>query len=404
MFTTALLAIYSFGFVPTVWRNYEEVFDLAVIDGKVIAATNGGLLRQAGSRWEIVPAPGGLRTFVRTSPLVVSVASGRSFNVTDRTWLPSRPKSENAFVSADEAGDWHAPTLAHVYKQIRQGSDFFVGTSDGLFHFHGGRWNREVLPTLMPVNRPTGVACVDGVFVVGGMNGLYVGKPSAWRQVASDAIRQVARVGSDIWVVHGNGAMDKLDTANDRLYPDVMTGASMRPWTSCITPAGASLLCGGIGGWVEWGSDSQDAYPSELTGEVITAIAAKGDVRWVGTEQSGVFRFDAKARHQWNPGNGLYDSWVTSFCWAKDGLIVGTMHAGLYQIERDTIRPVNCPTKRVTHLVRWHGELVVGGMDGCWLQHGSTWKSLSDYGEETTSLSEVDGRLCVTTASGIAFF
>jgi hypothetical protein len=256
----------------------------------------------------------------------------------------------------------------------------------------------------MPASRPNGIAEVGGTYVVGGMNGLFVGVPGRWKEVCSDAIRQVFRAGNVVWVVHGSGALDKIDPKADQLFPDILTGTSKRPWTSCVGSVDGRLLFGGMGGWSERSEPLLERFPPELGKDVVTAVAGRDSVRWIGTEQSGVIRFGPNGIRRWNPGNGLTDTWVTSLCRSPGGLIVGTLHSGLFLIVGDRISKLPSPTQRVTQVAIWNGALAVGGMDGAWLQRGNKWTPLDTHDEETTSITAVDNRLAVTTASGIYFF
>jgi len=147
-----------------------------------------------------------------------------------------------------------------------------------------------------------------------------------------------------------------------------------------------------------------ERFPPELAKDVVTAIAGRDGVRWIGTEQSGVIRFGSAGIRRWNPGNGLTDTWVTSLCRIPAGLVVGTMHAGLFEIVGDRIKAISSPTQRVTQVTLWSGQLVAGGMDGSWILRGARWMALPTHGEETTSIGEVGGRLTITTATSVYSF
>jgi len=165
---------------------------------------------------------------------------------------------------------------------------------------------------------------------------------------------------------------------------------------------GKLMLLGGLGGWAEHTDPLTEYYPPELAKDVVTAIAGRDRIRWVGTEQSGVLRFGQLGVHRWNPGNGLEDAWVTSLCKTPAGLVVGTLHSGLFIIVGDKIKRFPSPTMRVTQLGVWKGALVVGGMNGAWIRHGNAWNSLKTNGEETTSIIQIEReRLAITTASGV---
>lgn len=392
------------------------MFDLASDGGSVYAATDGGLLRLDDGRWQPVSSPSGLRRIEGLQPLGVLTSSLKALFLKGSDWALGKyaypDRDINHGIMLDPTGNLRnsIPQLANAVPPafanclLRKGDGSFVGTEAGLYFYQRGSWRKEVLPSQLSVSRPNGIAEIKGQFVVGGMDGLYIGSPGSWQQVAGDSIRLVRQVGQDVWVVHGNGALDKLDCANGQLYPDVLTGDSKRPWTASIGVVDGRPLFGGLGGWSERSKVSGERFPSELDKDVVTAIDGRGDARWIGTEQSGLFRFSKQGIHRWNPGNGLTDTWVTSLCRSPAGLLVGTLHFGLFIINGDSISPVPAPTQRITSLCLWENELVVGGMDGAWLRRGGKWIELKTQGEETTSMSVAGKRLLLTTATGVYFF
>ena len=76
----------------------------------------------------------------------------------------------------------------------------------------------------------------------------------------------------------------------------------------------------------------------------------------------------------------------TSLCLqSPKGLIVGTATEGLFVLNGDAIHPVQSPTRRITKLCLWRGRLVVGGMDGAWVEASGGWDQLPTDCEETTA-------------------
>jgi hypothetical protein len=409
-----------------VWRNYEEVFDLAVSDHGLLAATNGGLLELESGRWVAVPSPTGLRSIVTLAPLAVDTASGKSFRVRWPDTAVDQRGSERERAAWRQVADTQngrpdtlkaapgrrtlssplAGVTGHVYAKLESGGASYAGTSNGLWRGRGGSWTREALPSKLPgsLSRPNGLAVVSGQYVIGGLGGFFTGRPGDWTEISADAIRQVCAQDGQAWVVHGNGALDRVDVATGRLYPDILAGAAPRAWTSCIGQAGKTLLFGGQGGWVERSNTLVPHFPPELKDDVVLSITGRDTVRWIGTEQSGVLRFGPTGIHRFNPGNGLTDTWVTSLLLTPSGLFVGTLHAGLFRIVGDRVEPLSSPTRRVTQLGLWNGALVVGGMDGAWIRSGPSWKPLGTGSEETTCVSTEGHRLVVTTVAGVYFF
>jgi hypothetical protein len=252
----------------------------------------------------------------------------------------------------------------------------------------------------MPLQRPNAIAKIGSRYLIGGLGGLYLGQPGAWSKVSGEPVRQLLPVQDGAWIVYGSGAVDRIEPETDRLYPDVLFGSARRPWASCAALLDGVVAFGGQGGWIEHGNELTDLYPPELDGDVVMAIAGRGNVRWIGTQKSGLFEFERGRVLRWNPGNGLSDPWVTCLQMTSEGLVVGTATKGLFLLRHGQIRPVDSPTQRVTKLLAWRGKLVVGGMDGAWVGKSGAWKALQTGGEETTSLQKADGRLVVTTAAG----
>lgn len=391
--------------MPQVWRSYEEVFDLAVDGSSWLAATNGGLIRDGRP----VASPPGLRQIESVRPLVVVLADGRTLRQDGNRWVVatsisrSRDLDGGILLEGDEAWPLQVPAPpAHPYTALRRGDGILAGTAEGLYRLKDRLWTRVSLPSELPVARPNGIAYQNGTYVVGGLGGLFVGRPGAWRQSSADAIRQVAILGKEIWALHGNGAVDKLDLTNDRLYPDVLSGNALRPWTSSLGQSSETPLFGGLGGWTE--RNGTDRYPKELEGDVATAVLGKGAFRWIGTQKHGLLQFSPKGTRFWNPGNGLSDVWVTCLMETPDGLLVGTARQGLFRLRNGRILPVVAPTLRITALTSWNGRWILGGMEGAWIRSGSNWTLLPTHREETTALSLIDGRLAVVTAAGVYFF
>lgn len=393
-----------------VWRNYEEVFDLAASEKGVLAATNGGLIRFDGTRWAPVPSPASLRSIFSASPLVVELADGsqlqldKKWNETPRARSLAQGKTlePGAPWPADETGAPEPP--AHPYSLIRLKESLLAGTNDGLYRFQKGVWRRETLPTALPLSRPNGIAKVGGTYVIGGLGGLYLGRPGAWKKIADDAIRQIATHGREVWVVHGNGAVDKIDPGTGLIYPDVLTGGAKRPWTACVGFDGDRVLLGGHGGWVERSRVPFERYPPELVGDVVTAIDARDNVLWIGTQKNGVLRFGQGEVQRWNPGNELPDTWVKALVRVPKGLMVVTNNNGLFRISGDDISQKSAPGNRLTAFGLWRSHHVVGGMDGAWIWEKDRWNALVGRREETTSINVWGNALAITTASGVYFY
>lgn len=416
---------------PVVWRHHRSVRGLTEFHGELVAATSGGVLAQRGPAW--VPlgedAPAGMTTLTTDAQgLVGTLPDGRQFRLVGTHWRPEgsvppatlasgwtmsadgrwrsgwgsrrfQTRANGAWVDAGE----RSPTDGD-YVLFERDRTLWAGTPDGLFRHGASGWVAEPMPGELPSPRMHGFAHVGGRYLVGGLNGLWIGRPGDWSSVTHQSVRQIVPDGSVAWVLYGDGSVDKFAPAQDRRYPDVLNGSTRRNWTSCLTLSPVGLLMGGHGGWVERRRTGYvETYPSALKGQVVTALAAVGKTRFVGTQQLGLVRFDGNQVKVFNPGNGLSDPWVTALLPTSSGLLVGTSGGGLFRLSGDRITAVASPTQRVQSLAIIGGAVWVGGMDGCWRGSIGHWSPCRTLGEETTALTTTGPTPVVLTASGVFF-
>lgn len=256
------------------------------------------------------------------------------------------------------------------------------------------RLDSEWAPPHLPFARTHDIAATGpGSYAIGGLRGLYRGKPGSWHRVDERPVKQLAESGGAVWALFGDGSVDKLDFGADRLVFDVMSGRLKRPWVASLTPTANSLLCGGSGGWAEIGKASLETYPKELEGQVVTAIAKTGGTVWIGTQRRGLFAFGGGKSGRFGFAAGLPDSWVTALLPTANGLVVAVADGGLVRISNGKVQPLPSPSNKPRLLAAFQGRVVVGGMEGCWIQNGQAWQPLSM--EETTCLTVLDGKLAV---------
>ncbi|MGV3614900.1 MAG: hypothetical protein ACO1SV_06155 [Fimbriimonas sp.] len=448
MFLVAALAALAVPALPaagTVWRYPGEVRALVSFGGNPVAASAAGVFVRRGGAWSPLgeDSPTGLVSLtLQSGELLCADAAGRAFRLRDGRWqlngtraagtqAPGAldappPGSKGAFLSASTSdggirsywGDTHLWRFAHGepsrwiarapsvgdYALLPYGNDLLAGTPDGVFSFGGDAWKPEPLPGALPLARPHGIAYADGRWIVGGLQGLWMGQPGAWEEVDRTPVRQILRSGNAVWVLFGSGALDKLEPSLDRRHPDVLHGAARRPWASSLALGAGGLLIGTEGGWIEKRGDFlAERYPPELSGQVITALLARGDSRFVGTQKGGLYEFSPRGVKTYNPGNGLRDAWVTALAHDGKRLTIATANAGLFTLRNGRITPRPGPTSRPYHLAMIGDALYVGGMDGAWRATPRGWHPLSP-GEETTAIAYNGRQIAIATAAGIHFF
>lgn len=425
------LAAYALA-ATAVWRNCDEVYDLALYRGQVVAATSGGAFVE-GRNHEWRPLGSGSPAPIRKLRI-----SGNQLQAVDRTgavfqfegssWRPtesSEPLSSvglpsptlqygGQMLTSPWGGRFLTDVAGHAvmprdpaegdYALMPVGTRIYAATPNGVYEYASGVWALDTLPSTCPAHRPQGLSRQGASFVLGGMNGLFVRRGGVWTHPSKEPVRQILGAGTDVWALYGSGAVDKLDVPHDQLVFDAINAGAKRPWTSCLAAFEGTVLFGGQGGWIERSKRGiTEHYFKEIDNDVVMAAAGSGPVRWIGTQKSGLLRFGNGPLKQWNPGNGLTDTWVTALLHTRRGLYVATATDGLYLLVGDNIQRVDSPTKRPRHLTVLRGQLVVGGMDGAWVLKGSEWQPLPTNGEETTSLAGGQ-KLVVCTVSGVYFF
>src|SRR5688572_14913622 len=347
------------------WSCRDEVYELSAQDGMLFARTSGGIVCLRNGKVLTV------REMPEAAPEPAVTGSG------DGAFLAATAQYSGKRIATFWGGKkvfefrdnslkplFERPPAEGEYSMLALGSLLFAGTNRGLFVW-SGVWTRVDLGGDLPFSRVHGVGRIGREYVLGGINGVAIGQPAYWKTVSREPVRQVLQVGKDVWIIYGSGAVDKL-SSDGRLHSDVLLGAAKRPWTSSATIANNGLLFGGLGGWVSKGASFVEKYPTELSGQVVTAITSYSNRLFVGTQEKGLAKIDGDKVRWINPGTGLADTWVTALLANSGRLYVGTATAGLFEIRGGRAVKVVTPSEKLRHLTVFNGQVVIGATDGAW--------------------------------------
>lgn len=255
----------------------------------------------------------------------------------------------------------------------------------------------------LPMQRAHGLVLNGSEWVVGGLQGLFRGKAGAWEKLDDRAVRKMVTSGSEAWVLFGDGSIDKLDLATNRLYYDVLAGAVKRPWTSSISPGSGGLIFGGYGGWIKKDAKGvSERYLAELKDEIVTDVAEWKGAIWLGTHRRGMFRISGKKIERFGFARGLLDPWVTGLMVHRGSLYVGTATAGVYRLVDRKLAKVEVPVETPRFMSVFGNRLVIGGTLGTWAEGESGWQKLFD--EECAFLHVIGGRLYAGTPASVRVF
>ena len=263
--------------------------------------------------------------------------------------------------------------------------------------------SRRIPLEAFPCGRIAGVAREGDKWLVGGIRGLYLGKPNGdWKRASNQSVREMRTGSSGTWILFGNGALDKVDIRADRLYDDLLRGVSKRPWVSSFSMDHDSLLLGGAGGWIQRGPNGIDEhYLQELSVKPVTAITKSGSNLFLGT-QDGLYCQSSKSLQRFGFASGMPDLWVTAMIPSTKGIVAGVASGGLVVVTNGKVERLTCPTERVRSLTRWKGALVVGALDGAWMRRGENWERLCET--EATFLSQIGKEFVIGTPEGLRFY
>ena len=257
-------------------------------------------------------------------------------------------------------------------------------------------------PQQMPFERVHAVVRTPNEYYVGGLKGLVKGAPGQWQSIDERPVKQLLHVNLSIWVLYGDGSVDKIAYLKGNLFYDFLMGSVKRPWGSCLAESSNNVIIGGHGGWITRGDHLIETYRKELDGQVVTAVCDRDGTLWFGTQKNGLFRYTNGDMKRFGFAAGLPDSWVTTMLSCNGGLYVGMADGGIVRKENDRFVPFDSPCRKVRLLTSFNGKLAVGGMEGCWIQDGTGWQQLST--EEATCLTVINKRIAVGSPTGLKWF
>jgi len=383
------------------WSCNAEVYELAQENGVLFARTSGGIVSIEND------------SVRRASKMPMSESKPTVDVPGDGAFVSATADYEGKLIASYWGGKMvfavDGKSLSPLFERPAAQGDYvflavddvlYAGTNNGLFARKANKWIRIELGGELPFPRVHGMAKVGSKYVLGGIEGVAVGNPGNWNYVSREPVRQILQVGHDIWILYGSGAVDKL-TADGKLYADVLYGAAKRPWSSSLSGDAGDVLMGGHGGWIRKGASFTETYPAELSGEVVTAILAKGATTFIGTQAKGLAIVNG-SKVQWiNPGVGLSDTWVTCIATHNGKLLVATASAGLFELRGNRAVPIPSPSTKLRNMALHKGDLVIGALDGAWIRSGAEWRKLNTDSLETTAITTIDNELWIGTPAGI---
>ncbi len=395
----ALIAVSA----PHFWSCYDEVLQLSVVDEVMYARTSGGNMMRVGKEWQpcgvelpaqeelAIPAPPADAGAFCSSSAIYDGRRIFSFWGGKRLFAETETGLEPVIPRAPADGD---------YCLLSFGGELFAGTNAGLFAWNGSNWRKERLPNQLPFARVHGICKSADKYVIGGINGVAIGKPNNWKRISYEPVRQIIREHDSVWIIYGSGAVDKIDARRNRLYTDILHEAAKRPWTSCVFVDGKATYFAGLGGWVQKGDTWSEVFFPELNGQVITAMAKRGTELLAGTQGRGLFAMSDNQATAITPP----DPWVIDIITQGNRVYVGTYAAGLFEVVGHEVRAVSSPNDAIRHMALWNGNLAVGTICGAFLSKDDDWEQLQTGRQEITCLSVIGKKLFVGTPKGLYQF
>ena len=181
---------------------------------------------------------------------------------------------------------------------------------------------------------------------------------------------------------------------------------------SALATGDGRLLIGGWAGWSAWDGrvwGHHDKDP-ELAGQVVTAIAARADGVWIGTQKQGLFRYAQGRYTHFFEAQGLTDDWITCLSATPARLMVGTYTGGLLEWDGARFCVRFRPGKYAIRAVclRPGGSRALAATPlGVYQEGTSGWAPLDPRfcgGPETQALLALPSGLWIGSRTGLAYW
>ena len=376
----------------------------------VFLATALGLWRRQGARWQALPLP------------PVSPASHVSA-------LCVQDGAVYAGLYGDGVYQWQPglwrrlpgqpPALAAVTALAPMPGGPAVGTrASGVWDRKGGAWEARALPPTLPSGDIYALAAYRGALWASTFDGGLLrldgrGQSTVTRAdgLRADAPRALVVFGDSLYVRHTTGQLDCTD--DGRTWHRAFAGRDLpRSLVSALATDGARLYVGGWAGWSAWDGRAWEHHDKdpELAGQVVTAIAARADGVWIGTQKQGLFRYAGGRYTHFFEAQGLTDDWITCLSATPARLLVGTYTGGLSEWDGTRFVVRFRPEKyaiRALCLRSGDGRALAATPLGVYEEGAAGWTRLDPRrcgGAETQALLPTPSGLWIGSRTGLAYW
>jgi hypothetical protein len=285
------------------------------------------------------------------------------------------------------------------FKEVRslamQGDDLALATYSGeVWWRHRGRWAEATFG-----NGPGGsvysLAAYRGKVMAGTFeDGLAVFEKGKWRKVSPTLTttinpRDMVVYRNRLYVRQTTGEVDRFDGRKwtKNIFPWLPRGGA-----SCLAIGDGKLLIGQFGGWSEFDGSkwTHFLHVEGLSRSVATALAARKDEVWMGTQERGVGVYDRRQKSVkfFDMRQGLGDDWVRRISLDHDEAVLGLFLFGAFRQKGDAFEGLTPEVEgEASGLVRTpRGRLLVGSRDGLWAIEGGSAKRIAVGGQKSIEI------------------